>query len=235
MGKLDGLKKALSKTAEKAKEAGSKLKEVDFKQLADKTQETIRSTAENLQDSIKNFDADTAKQNIAEMAKKGTGAVKQYLKNAKETDERVKKALKESERSNDTVLAEDALKMIYLLMMADSKISHEEKERFASIVPELDVERDCDAQSIADTCNALIVSSNRDEYMDFIMDGIQDALHHSKESGKGTIGKKLLLWNLLAVAYSDGEYSENEKKVLRTVNRRMEIDPSIILEMEAAV
>ena len=37
------------------------------------------------------------------------------------------------------------------------------------------------------------------------------------------------------MAYSDGEYSENEKAVLNIVSRRMEIDSSIILEMEAAV
>ena len=238
MGKFDDLKKSLAKTTEKvketAKDAGDKLKNVDFKEVVDKTSNSIKNTAGNLQDSIKNFDAATAKESVSEMVKKGGDALKQHFENAKETDRKVKSVLKESQLARDKVLPEDALKMIYLLMLADKTVSDEEKERFNLIVPELDVEGQCDKRAIVDECNDLL-STSSNNFMDYISDGIQDALYHSKESGKGTIDKKLLLWNLLAVAYSDGEYSDSEKAVLNIVNRRMEIDPSIILEMETSV
>lgn len=239
MGKFDSLKKTLGSAAEKAKDVAKsttdKLRDVDFKEVIDKTSSSIKNTASNLQDSIKNFDADKAKESVSEMVKKGSEAIKQHLDNAKETDRKVKSVLQESQLSRDKVLPEDALKMIYLLMLADQNVSKEEEERFDSIVPELDVEEKCDKQQIIDGCKAIVAASDNKNFIDYISDGIQDALHHSKESGKGTINKKLLLWNLLSVAYSDGNYSKNEKAVLSIINRRMEIDPSIILEMEAAV
>ena len=239
MGKFDTLKQTLSKTAEKAKEtakdATGKLKDIDFKEVASKTEDTLKSTAQNLQSSIQNFDAATAKESVTNMAKNGVDALKQHFKNAKETDEKVKAVLKENALARDKVMTEDALKIVYLLMLADKTVSKEENERFDSIVKELDTENECNKQEIIDECNALIATSGNYDFMEYISDGVQDALHHSKEIGKGTINKKLLLWNLLAVAYSDGDYSEGEKSVLRIINRRMEIDPSIILEMETAV
>ena len=239
MGKFDSLKRSLSSAADKAKEAakdaGNKLKNVDFKEVVDKTTSTVKNAADNIQDSIKNFDASSAKDSVTDMFKKGGDALKQHFENAKETDQKVKMVLQEAQLSKDKVLPEDALKMIYLLMLADERVSEEEIQRFNSIVPEFDLKGECSGQKIVDECNSLIVASNRRNYMDFVSDGIQDALFHSKQSGKGTIDKKLLLWNMLAVAYSDGEYSENEKTVLDIISRRMEIDPSMILEMEAAV
>ena len=239
MSKFDELKESLAKSAEKAKEAaaeaGTKLKETDYKELAQKTQDSLKSTAENVQTSIRNFDADSAKEDISNMAKKGTDSLKRYLQNSKETDSKVRRVLEENEREDEKLLPEDALKIIYLLMLSDKAVSDEENARFDHVVSELDVENSCDKTAIVDNCCAIVASSNSDDYLDFITDGIQDALHHSRLSGKGTIDKKLLLWDLLAVAYSDGEYSESEKAVLRVINRRMEIDPSIILEMETAV
>ena len=71
MGKFDSLKKTLGSAAEKAKDVAKstteKLRDVDFKEVIDKTSSSIKNTASNLQDSIKNFDADKAKESVSEM------------------------------------------------------------------------------------------------------------------------------------------------------------------------
>ena len=231
-------KKSLSKTAESlkkaAKETGGKIKEIDIKKMTDETVHTLKSTTENLKENAKNFNVEQAKTAAAEMARKSQDAIRQHLVNAKETDKKVKKVLKESPIHEELITTEDALKIIYLLIAADKSISDVETEKYDSIFKELDYNNKLNKEELISSCS-VIERTNEDDYIDYILDGVQDALNHSKNSGKGTISKNLLLWDLLAVAYSDGEYSEEEKKILRTVNRRMEIDQTIILEMEAAV
>ena len=46
---------------------------------------------------------------------------------------------------------------------------------------------------------------------------------------------KLLLWNLLVVAQSDSCYQEEEAKLIRYIARHLEIDKSIVPEMEHAL
>ena len=47
-----------------------------------------------------------------------------------------------------------------------------------------------------------------------------------------TVPVKLLLWDLLVVAESDSAYQEEEAKLIRYIARHLEIDKSIIPEME---
>lgn len=231
-------KKSLSKTAESlkkaAKETGGKIKEIDIKKMTDDAVGTLKSTTENLKENAKNFNVEQAKTAAAEMAKKSQDAIRQHLVNAKETDKKVKKALKDSSVHEEMITTEDALKIIYLLIAADKHITNVETDKFDAIFKELDPDNKLNKDELVSSCS-IIKRTSEDEYIDYILDGVQDALNHSKSSGKGTIGKNLLLWNLLAVAYSDGVYSEEEKRILRTINRRMEIDHTIILEMESAV
>ena len=53
-----------------------------------------------------------------------------------------------------------------------------------------------------------------------------------KESG---IRGKILVWDLLTVAYSEGEYSSNEKRLLRFIAKCLGVDYAILLEMEHTV
>lgn len=239
MAKFDSLKNSLSKVADKArdvaKEAGDKLKDVDLKDVAAKTADRVKFTSVSIQDAVKNFDPTKAKESAVSMLKNGSEALKKHYADSKETESKVKQILGKTESKEDMVLVEDALKIVYLLMYADKIISKEEDEKFDSIVEDFGADSITDKLSIVTGCGEIVLNSNGSEYINHIIDGIQEALNHSKINKGGTISKKLLLWNLLAVAYSDGEYSENEKKVLNEVNRLMEIDPSLILEMETAV
>ena len=43
------------------------------------------------------------------------------------------------------------------------------------------------------------------------------------------------MWDLLTVAYSEGEYSSNEKRLLRFIAKCLGVDYAILLEMEHTV
>jgi hypothetical protein len=51
----------------------------------------------------------------------------------------------------------------------------------------------------------------------------------------GVIDRKILLWNLVVIAYSDGEYSVDEGKIIRFVARTLGVDRAFIPEMESSI
>lgn len=90
-------------------------------------------------------------------------------------------------------------------------------------------------EDFATYCKSIDDLDKDENYYNNIINHVAEALIHSKTTPNGTIGKRLLLWNLLSVAYSDNEYSKTEKDILYIVNHIMEIDESTIQEMEADV
>ena len=44
-----------------------------------------------------------------------------------------------------------------------------------------------------------------------------------------------MIWNLLAIACSEGEYSENERQLIRYVAAKSGVDNAVLLEMENAL
>ena len=45
----------------------------------------------------------------------------------------------------------------------------------------------------------------------------------------------MLVWNLLTVAYSDESYDETERKLIKYVVRKLNIDKAVFLEMESSM
>ena len=70
---------------------------------------------------------------------------------------------------------------------------------------------------------------------DFLKDYINDTVRHSKGAKDSVVPGKVLLWNLLAIAYSDGTCLDAEKKLIRYCAKQLEIDKSIILEFESYI
>ena len=46
---------------------------------------------------------------------------------------------------------------------------------------------------------------------------------------------KLLVWDLLAIAYSDGAYDDAERRLLKYVVRKLDIDRAVFLELEGSL
>lgn len=46
---------------------------------------------------------------------------------------------------------------------------------------------------------------------------------------------KLLVWDLLTIAYSDESYNERERKLLKYIVRKLGVDKAVFLEMESSM
>ena len=136
----------------------------------------------------------------------------------------------------NSVSTKNALKIIYYLMAADGQVFHSEEEKYDSIGKEIDPEfadhkeqiiKECQAQldKVIDPC----------DYYDVLQDGIEDALLSSRQTADTFITPKLLVWNLLTVAYSDESYDEAERKLIKYIVRKTDIDKALFLEMESSI
>lgn len=242
MGKLDGLKGAFDKASGAIKETtskvGEKAKEADVEKIRKTTVNALNSAkdvANNLQDQIKNFDAEKAKEAAINAADSGLKAMKKHFVDKAETDKTAKEILKNNIETNDKLSIEDSLKIVYILMLADQKADELEKETMRNIKNEVDIENSVDEAAIINYCDSLIEKSRGEEYLDYLIDEISNIIINSKNTKNGSISRKYLLWNLLVIAYSDGEYSKEEKEIIRVVTRRLEINKDVIQEMELAI
>ena len=68
-----------------------------------------------------------------------------------------------------------------------------------------------------------------------LQDGVEDALLMSRQTADSFITPKLLVWDLLTVAYSDESYDESERKLIKYIVRKTNIDKAVFLEMESSL
>jgi hypothetical protein len=73
------------------------------------------------------------------------------------------------------------------------------------------------------------------DYYDVIQEGLDEALLCSVESQDQGIAARLLVWNMLAIAFSNDQYSETERRMISHVVRTTRIDQSVFLEMEQLI
>ena len=129
-----------------------------------------------------------------------------------------------------------ALKIIYYLMAADGEVFHSEEEKFDSIGKELDPNFANNKEQIIKECQAQLDKvMEPDDYYDVLQDGVEDALILSRQTADTFITPKLLVWDLLTVAYSDESYDEAERKLIKYIVRKTNIDKAVFMEMESSI
>jgi uncharacterized tellurite resistance protein B-like protein len=130
----------------------------------------------------------------------------------------------------------NAIKVIYYLMAVDGTICHGEEDKFDSIGSELDPRfADSRALIVAECQSQLEGATDEDDRYDVLQEGVDDAL---VDAGRGTdafVTPRLLVWDLLTVAYSDGGYDETERRLVRHIVRKTGIDNAVFLEMESSI
>ena len=209
---LNALKYTLKGAADAVKEAGgnaaSKVKEAT-ENAVDKVKET------KLSDIKLPEKKDSTKKEIIK---------KNYDVNAEET------------LSVKAISTRSAIKVIYYLMAADGEIFHSEEEKFDAIGLELDPEFLEIKEKIITECQSQLDKViDVEDYYDVLQDGVEDALLLSKQTEDTFITPKLLVWDLLTVAYSDESYDDVERKLLKYVVRKLDIDKAVFLEMESSI
>lgn len=129
-----------------------------------------------------------------------------------------------------------ALKIIYYLMAADGEVFHSEEEKFDVIGKELDPDFNEHKEKIIAECQSQMDKvMEPDDFYDVLQDGIEDALLASRQTADTFITPKLLVWNLLTVAYSDENYDETERRLIKYIVRKTNIDKAVFAEMESSI
>ncbi len=205
---------------------------LDLSKLKKTADSMVKSVQDNLPDSMKNVDV---KESVKEMAIKGSKALAKFAKESTDTDQRVNEVLNDND-GNRIISVKDALQVFYLLMAVDGSIDAEELDRFVSIGNELDSSFEEHRSVIIDDCESVIGKSvdSEDRY-DLVHDKVGDILRSSSAEGKNVINGKLLLWDLLVIAYSNEKFSKDEERLIRYITRVLDVDPVIISEMELAI
>lgn len=158
--------------------------------------------------------------------------------------ESLKKKEKSPSKSKDdsevleikAISTRSALKIIYYLMAVDGEIFHSEEEKFDSIGKELDPDFAQNKDQIVKECQAQLDKViEAEDFYDVLQDGVEDALLMSRQTADSFITPKLLVWDLLTVAYSDESYDESERKLIKYIVRKTNIDQAVFLEMESSL
>ena len=161
---------------------------------------------------------------------------------------KIKKTFEKKETANEAaadgetplvitaVSTHNAMKIIYYLMAVDGQIFHSEEEKFDSIGAELDPNYKDNKDTIIKECQARLDKVvDPEDYYNSLQDGVEEALVSSKQTADTFITPKLLIWDLLTIAYSDESYDEAEKSLLRFIVEKTNIDKAVFLEMESSI
>lgn len=128
----------------------------------------------------------------------------------------------------------DALQAFYYLIAVDGSVRDDERALFDHIGDNLDAKHFHDyRKEIIDSCDERINQCHdSDDRYDVIVEGVDAVLSHRTDKRAAGIAPRLLLWNMLSVAFADGEYDAVESRLIRHIARTMIADRSIYPEME---
>ena len=213
------LNDAAQKAQKGAKVVAKAIEGIDLNEAAKVAQKGANAAANavnNVVHDIKDIDVKALGNNLSEKARN-------LLKQKEE----------EEEANNKLITGKCAAKIMYYLMAADGEVYHDEEEKYNEICQELYPRFESDKDIIKRDCTAHLEKViDTDDYYDVMIEGIIDAIAEMNVNVKAGIAPKMLLWDMFVVAYSDDNYSETEKKLIKYVSRKLNINKTVFLEME---
>lgn len=145
-------------------------------------------------------------------------------------------AEEESVPAIESISTRSALKIFYYLMAADGKLAAEEEAKFDLLGHEIAPDYDSLKERVVADCRVQMSKIfDPEDYYDVIQEGVERALAASVKTEDSFITPKLLVWDLMTIAYSEGEYDERERKLIKYVVRKLNIDKAVFLEMESSI
>ena len=227
-------KKGFASMFEKLQGAASAVKDkVDESGMTDK----IKDTAGSVKEKVEKADLQGKFKDTVDAVK--TKAVEVKLPGKKTPDEgdeeRGAKDLPDKADRIKVISTKSALKIIYYLMAVNGEICSEEEEKFDYIGNELDPAFNDDRKLLIDECKEQMTNliDPEDSY-DVIEEGVSDAIANTVVSADSFITPKILVWDLLSIAYSDNNYDDMERKLVKSVVRQLGVDKTEFLELESS-
>lgn len=194
---------------------------------------TLKDSAANLPGAVKDINVSDS---LSSLKKKGEDTFGKLKSDGSDLISKARDSLAGPKEANEQILPSDALRIIYFLISSDMDITAEEEEMFDAIGKDMDPSFDSYKENIINECREFMdQAADAEDYYDLVRDQVTAAIQSSKASSAGTIQPRVLVWNLISIAFADGEYSDNERRLIRSAVRLMNIDLSVMLEMEAAV
>jgi len=212
----------------------------DFNKLlkdAQKTAENLKNSvvekAQNLPDNIKNINIGNA---VNDLAQKGQEAITSFNRRQADFNEKVSSAMQENEVEKKTVSFMDAFRIIYCLMAVDGCILRDEEEKLNAIGKELDSNFVSYQTAIGDTVSAIqgILQEEGEDLYDAIHDYVGEILLKAQGYREG-LRARILIWDLLTVAYSEENYSAMERRLIRYIAKNLGVDKAVCLEMDQTI
>ena len=125
-----------------------------------------------------------------------------------------------------------AIKIIYMLLAIDGTVDAVEHGHYISIGMSIDPMNFIDySEDIEYELKRLIINAGYDEF-DIILRAVDEELTHEATDDDQGITPRLLVWNLIVSAYSNGAYEDSEKSLIDHVASELGVDNSVVLEME---
>ena len=196
-----GIKKSFSAAAEKLPDAAKSINLTDsMKDMAEKSQTMV--------------DALKAKSEEMAVSRKET---------ADEAKIAIDSAMADQKRSEALYSVRDALRIMYCLMLIDGTVIAEEESKFSEIGKAYDQDFDIYKKQLIDECVSVaqtesaqgvefvsIESEDSEEYYEQLHNYVGNLIQKENFYRTEGIRAKELIWNLLAIAYSEDEYSETQ-------------------------
>ena len=192
--------------------------------------ETVKDLAEKGQTVM-----DSLKAKGDELAASRNAAKKEK---ADETKAAIDAALSDERGSEAVFSVRDTLRIMYSLMLIDGI-------KFDEFGSALDQDFDIFKKQLVDECYTAaqtesaqgvefvsLESEESGDYYDQIHDYVTDLIKEENFYRTEGVRAKELLKNLLVIAHSEGEYSADEKRLIRYIAQKSGVDNAVLLEME---
>jgi len=220
---------------------------------ADSIKKSVSDAAEKMPESAKNINISESMKDMAGKGQsmmdilkaKGDELVSSRKEKEDETKAAIKNALRDKKGGEAVFSVRDALRIMYCMILIDGNVSEEEEEKFCEIGLACDQDFDACKKQLIDECNGVvqsesaqgidfvsIASVDSEEYYDQIHDYVGDLIKEENFYQTEGVRAKWLIWNLLAIAYSEGDYSTNERRLMRYIAKKSGVDNTVLLEME---
>lgn len=127
-----------------------------------------------------------------------------------------------------------ALKIIYYISAADGHIDDVEIEEYKKIATTVATDYSLDeVEKLIAECNEKVPKVDEEDYFDILQEVIDDEMKN--QSDENGLSVRALVWDLLVIAAADEDYSESERRVIKHICRRQNLDSSVLMEFELLI
>lgn len=206
----------------------------DFRKAWEESKGILKSTVERTQAALSEVDFKKTMEDVGHVGKETSDFI------INKTGEVIKVFTDNKTKSEEDYVVNGisivgAMKLLYLLMSVDGYVSADESKRLLEIGLEFDPEFGNTVTDFMTAGEALVATIDEEDYIFTLHDFARDLIAERVSKKEESISYPLLLWYLLVMAWSDGDYEQSEQDFIRYFVRHAHIEKRVLSEMEEAV